>query len=108
MAGSNGRATRPRWRKVLAEKGSTTDQPVPLATRPHTLAKYSASTTGDHCAPASAKASATWAEVCSVRVSATAGWRDNAWGDRVGRQTKGCVAGRIATQRMRKRVSRTA
>src|SRR5262245_17688092 len=106
MAGSKGRVTRPKCRKVLAESGSTMDQPAPLAKRPHTLAKYSASTTGDHSAPASAKANATRAEVCSERASATAGWPDNAGGDSISRQANGWVEGRIVTQRMRKRVNR--
>src|SRR5262249_37371755 len=102
MAGSKGRVTRPKCRNVIAEGGAATAQPAPLATRPHTLAKDSASTAGDHSAPASAKASATRAEVCSVRASATAGWPDNVAGDSMSQQANGWFEGRIATQRMRK------
>src|SRR4029453_1186017 len=56
IAGSNGRATRPRLPKPSADRGSTSAHPVPAATSPHRLAMNSASTTVLSCAPAEANA----------------------------------------------------
>src|SRR5262249_20273080 len=93
MAGSMGRATRRRCATALAERGSTTDHPAPPATRLRVLAQSSASTTGSHSAPALAKASATRGGSLQRSASATAGWRDKAWGESIGGQAKACVAG---------------
>ena len=99
-AGSNGRATRPRWPKLSADSGSTSDQPVPAATRPQQLAKNSASTTALSCAPAAAKVPWTRLGICSERAGATIGWPDSSVGVSTLRAASGWRGGRMATQRI--------
>ena len=87
---------------------TTIDHPAPLDTRPHTLAKYSVSATGFHSAPTSAKAFKTRTDVCRVRAGATTGLPESNDGVSILRGLSACLAGRIATQRMRYRINRTA